>query len=77
MREKGALGIVKGGWCGCRRGEAYNARKHIIEAIVSYIMYLELQSQPVVCGCLVLSNHSPCKDLVHHPTERTMYKWLL
>ena len=27
-------------------------------------------------GCLVISKHFPCKDLVHHPIETTIYKWM-
>ena len=27
-------------------------------------------------GCLVISNHFPCKDLVHHPIETTIKKWM-
>ena len=27
-------------------------------------------------GCLVISKHFRYKDLVHHPIEPTIYKWL-
>ena len=37
---------------------------------------LEPESQPFFNGCLVISNHFLCKDLVHHPIETTNYKWM-
>ena len=37
---------------------------------------LELQGQPFFNGCLVISNHFSCKDLVHHPIETTILKWM-
>jgi len=32
--------------------------------------------QAFINGCLVISNHFLCKDLVHHPIETSIYKWL-
>ena len=31
--------------------------------------------QPVVNGCLLIPNHFPSKDLVHHPFETTINIW--
>ena len=44
--------------------------------LIKYSYCLELESQPFINRCLVISNHFPCKDLVHHPIETTIYKWL-
>ena len=39
--------------------------------------FLELQFQPVANGCLVISNHFPGKNLVHHPIEpRHQVPWI-
>ena len=32
--------------------------------------------QPFFIGCLVISNHFLCKELVHHPIETTTNKWM-
>ena len=32
--------------------------------------------QPFFNGCLVISNHFLCNDLVHHPIETTIKNWL-
>ena len=38
--------------------------------------FLELQTTRFLWMEMVISNHFPCKDLVHHPIETTIYKWL-
>ena len=44
--------------------------------IIPVIIYAWNLKQPIVSGCLVMSYHFICKDLVHHPIEINK-EWLL
>ena len=41
-----------------------------------FYLFLVPESPPFQNGCLVISNHFLCKELVHHPIETTTNKWM-